>query len=336
MASVRGEVWKYLLGVEAPTKADELSRRQARLEDYCRLAGLPSPSDPLAALRLSRHLGPAAASAGAGAAAASASPPAAQQPPASAASSSASSAAAPSTAAAQQPPPPAARPVPHDSALKRLRAEIARYLRARAPLLLRQSSAAAAAAAVLPPSAPPSANTAAVAAATAPLSSALESVVAAFLANSPYADYQPHLVAVAAPFVVLFPRAEHDAFHCFSAFCMAVDDYYAVVPMTTRLADFLMLFRAVLPDLHGYFEDEELDFRDCASSWFRNLLAKELPFDSILDSLKDSLEDLEQSEIHAVLLCLPPLDMDMIINHAFSLRDEVADRNLSVLVRPSR
>ena len=52
---------------------------------------------------------------------------------------------------------------------------------------------------------------------------------------------------------------------------------------------------------------------------------------SILNYLKDELEELEQSEIHSVLSRLPLLDMDKIIIEAFRLKNEATDHNLNVI-----
>jgi hypothetical protein len=34
-----------------------------------------------------------------------------------------------------------------------------------------------------------------------------------------------------------------------------------------------------MPELHSHFEEEEVNFKECATSWFRYFLSKELPFE---------------------------------------------------------
>ena len=110
-----------------------------------------------------------------------------------------------------------------------------------------------------------------------------------------------------------------------------------------------MLFRSLLPDLHRHFEEEEVDFKDFTTSWLSTLLAKELPIDCVLrlwdlyfsrnDGLhlhvyvciailnlhKETLEDLEQSEIRGLLMKLPLLDMDQVIMEAFRFKYEAEE-----------
>ncbi|KAJ2467032.1 hypothetical protein EV174_006454 [Coemansia sp. RSA 2320] len=105
-----------------------------------------------------------------------------------------------------------------------------------------------------------------------------------------------------------------------------------------------------MPELYDYFEEEELDVGEWASSWLRFLLAKELPIHSVLDlwdvyfatpdyvdfhpfvclailrHLKDSLEDLEQSEIRSMLLRLPKMSISRIVGQAYNIRSEIQAR----------
>ncbi|KAI9327415.1 rab-GTPase-TBC domain-containing protein [Zopfochytrium polystomum] len=280
---VRGEVWKYLLGVEVPDKTDELSRRQAKQDEYRLLRqqqGSPTSGSATSSSSSNRLVTPSFHS--------SAFP---------------------------------------DTSLKRVRGEISRYYKARSKFL----------------------------AASPQFEKRLEEVLVAFLEHQRTVEYSPELVYLCGPLVALY-RREGDAFFGFLGLMTAIEDHYSTVTMNARLSDFLMLFGILLPDLHNHFEEEEVEFKECASSWFRHFLAKELPLEcllrlwdtyfsipvglglhvfvclAILSSLKDSLEDLEQSEIHAVLLRLPSLDMDKIVNQALSFRDEVVERNLSDLV----
>jgi hypothetical protein len=49
---------------------------------------------------------------------------------------------------------------------------------------------------------------------------------------------------------------------------------------------------------------------------------------TILNILKESLEDLEQSEIRATLLKLPPIDIEQVISRALNLKEEVRELGL--------
>ncbi|KAJ1679805.1 hypothetical protein EV182_001290, partial [Spiromyces aspiralis] len=119
-------------------------------------------------------------------------------------------------------------------------------------------------------------------------------------------------------------------------------DYASSCSLNKRIAQFLTYFRIVLPDL--YFEDEEVDMNEWVSSWLQYLLARELPLQctlrlwdvyfsqpdfmdfhpfvclALLSHLRETLEDLEQSEIRTMLLRLPDVDIPQIINQAFNFR----------------
>lgn len=114
-------------------------------------------------------------------------------------------------------------------------------------------------------------------------------------------------------------------------------------PLPQRVASFLTLFRTTLPELHAYFEAEEVDLTAVATSWLQHLLAREMQPDdlmrlwgtcrcspdtyfavpdlldlhlyvclAILTNSKDALEDLDRSETMTTLFALPPLDVDRV------------------------
>ncbi|KAI8620302.1 rab-GTPase-TBC domain-containing protein [Chytriomyces sp. MP71] len=249
---VRADAWKYLLGVEAPDKSNELSKRQAKYDQY-------------------------------------------------------------RTTERQS-----------TDVMKRIRGEVARYCRAR----VKSASRA------VDPSSP------------------IENVVSAYLTHFRGTEYSPVMIYLSGPFAYLMVT-ESDVYYSFCALMQMIEDHYAAVPMSNRLSEFLMLFRTLLPELHNHFEEEEVDFKEVATSWFQYMLAKELPMDcllrlwdtyfsvpnglnlhvyiclAILSMLKDNLEELEQSEIHGVLLRLPAMDMDSLINQALAVRDEVLMKRLT-------
>ncbi|WVQ80771.1 hypothetical protein IAT38_002876 [Cryptococcus sp. DSM 104549] len=115
-------------------------------------------------------------------------------------------------------------------------------------------------------------------------------------------------------------------------------------PIPSRLASFLTLFRQALPELHSYCEDEEVPYAQVGLSWMTTLLAKEMWLGdvlrlwdtylaaddmfalhcyvcvAILSTCKETLEELDGSEAKLVLLDLPPMDVDRLLQDAANLR----------------
>ncbi|KAJ2850394.1 hypothetical protein IWW36_001946 [Coemansia brasiliensis] len=177
-----------------------------------------------------------------------------------------------------------------------------------------------------------------------------EAVICAYLNCNNSIEYSPALIQLCAPFVITM-SAEYDVYSCFERL---VDTLLAESSLASninkRIAQFLSYFRTLLPELYNYFEEEELDVGEWTSSWLRNLLAKELPTTcvltlwdvyfaqpdfiefhpfvclAILQHLKDSLEDLEQSEIRSMLLRLPKMNMLRIVSQAHNIRSEIQTR----------
>ncbi|CAO3657734.1 unnamed protein product [Umbelopsis ramanniana] len=179
----------------------------------------------------------------------------------------------------------------------------------------------------------------------------LEHVVTAYLNNNRDVDYYPALVPICAPFVITL-KEESDAYYCFERLMKLLDEHFATNSINEQVANFMTLFRFILPDLHSYFEEEEVDLNEWATSWLQYLLAKELPFENlvrlwdtyfsypdpmdlhpyvclaILRTTKENLEDLEQSEIRTMLMRLPNMDITRIIAQAQNLRHETMERQL--------
>ncbi|CAG8566857.1 2965_t:CDS:2 [Diversispora eburnea] len=148
-----------------------------------------------------------------------------------------------------------------------------------------------------------------------------ENVIGAYMNNNNRdADYNPAFVHLCGPFVYCI-KNEAEVYYCF-----------------TRLMAIL---------------EEEVDINEWASSWLQFLFAKELQFESlmrlwdtyfsisdpiefhpyvclaVLKHARENLEELEQSEIRTLLLRLPSMDMEQIINQAFNLRHEILERQIS-------
>ncbi|KAI8343168.1 rab-GTPase-TBC domain-containing protein, partial [Chlamydoabsidia padenii] len=179
-----------------------------------------------------------------------------------------------------------------------------------------------------------------------------EHVILAYLNTNRDVEYSAAMISQCAPFIYCLEK-ECDAYYCFERMMQAIEDAYSNPYIKERVAQFMTLFRNMIPDLCSYFEDEEVDWNDWATSWLQHLLAKEMKFDdllrlwdtyfaiadplefhpfvclSILRNAKENLEDLEQSEIRTVLLCLPYLNMRRVITEAVNLHNETLERQMS-------
>ena len=157
------------------------------------------------------------------------------------------------------------------------------------------------------------------------------------------AEFHPALVYLCAPFVQCV-RVEAGMYFAFEKLMMLMARHSARNPLPRQVATFLTLFRTTLPELHSYFEEEEVDIIGFATNWLQHLLAGELRIEdlmrlwdtyfalpdfldlhlyvciAILTNCKDSLEELDRSETRSMLDSLPPLDIDRIINEAINIR----------------
>lgn len=70
--------------------------------------------------------------------------------------------------------------------------------------------------------------------------------------------------------------------HRFDAPCLRLDEYYAQHSLPSQISTFLTLFRTTLPELHAYFDEEELDMIGLASAWLRHLLAAEMRSEDLM------------------------------------------------------
>ncbi|KAJ9475656.1 Rab-GAP TBC domain-containing protein [Pseudozyma hubeiensis] len=157
------------------------------------------------------------------------------------------------------------------------------------------------------------------------------------------AEFHPALVYLCAPFVQCV-RVEAGMYFAFEKLMTLMARHSARHPLPRQVATFLTLFRTTLPELHSYFEEEEVDIIGFATNWLQHLLAGELRIEdlmrlwdtyfalpdfmdlhlyvciAILTNCKDSLEELDRSETRSMLDSLPPLDVDRIINEAINIR----------------
>ncbi|KAF9948117.1 hypothetical protein BGZ65_008296 [Modicella reniformis] len=162
------------------------------------------------------------------------------------------------------------------------------------------------------------------------------------------------MVNLCAPFVYSIKR-EWDAHLCFEKMVIMLDDHFNDESINEAVAKFMTLFHTCIPDLYSYFEEEEVDIREWAASALQFVLSRELSLENtmrlwdtyfaipeggwmdlhpfaclaILKQLKEGFEDLEQSEIRTMMMRLPQMDMDQIINEAFNLRHEILEGRIS-------
>ncbi|KAI8095013.1 rab-GTPase-TBC domain-containing protein [Gilbertella persicaria] len=144
-------------------------------------------------------------------------------------------------------------------------------------------------------------------------------IILAYLNNNRDIEYNSNLISLCAPFIHVMNN-ECDAYFCFEKLMQAI---------------------------------EEVDLNEWSTSWLQSLLSKEMRFEnlvrlwdtyfamsdpfsfhpficlSILQCVKEALEDLEQSEIRTMLLRLPLLNMEMIIADAYNFKHETMARQIS-------
>ncbi|EIE89243.1 hypothetical protein RO3G_13954 [Rhizopus delemar RA 99-880] len=145
-------------------------------------------------------------------------------------------------------------------------------------------------------------------------------IILAYLNSNRDVEYNPSFVSLVAPFIYVMDT-ECDAYFCFERIMQALD--------------------------------EEVEIHDWSTSWLQNLLSKEMRFEnlvrlwdcyfamsdplsfhpfvclSILLSVKEAVEDLEQSEIRTMLHRLPLLNMEMIIADAYNFKHETIERQMN-------
>ncbi|KAG0000241.1 hypothetical protein BGZ80_005316 [Entomortierella chlamydospora] len=184
------------------------------------------------------------------------------------------------------------------------------------------------------------------------ISRIFEDVISAYCNHNHRVEYYPAMVNLCAPFIYSVKR-ECDAFLCFEKMINTLDDYYSSRSINESVASFMTLFRTCIPDLYSYFEEEEVDIKEWAASALQFVLSRELSLENlmrlwdtyfavpdwielhpyfclaVLKHLKEGMEELEQSEIRTILMRLPNLEMDQIVNEAFNLRHEIKEREVS-------
>lgn len=175
----------------------------------------------------------------------------------------------------------------------------------------------------------------------------VEKVVLGHLILNLDISYEPGIVSLALPIVAVIPE-DHEAFDCLQSLQSLMSLALEQQPHTE--SQFLTLFRAIHPDLHSYFDEEEIHPRDWVSSWLKWLLSKELPLYcltrlwdtyfadglglhiyvclAIVGEWRDELTELEDVELKGFLQHLPSMDMNKIIRLAYNIQAEALARGL--------
>lgn len=167
-------------------------------------------------------------------------------------------------------------------------------------------------------------------------------------------EFDTPMVYLCAPFIELMPT-EADAFYAFNALMQRYQYMYTDEGLREAVSDFNVMFRALHPTLHDKFVLEEVDMNPFVRKWLRGLLVEQLPRRALLrlwdsyfanlgkdglglhpyvclvfiDHLKPELEDCDDSErITSLLNKLPALDIDHIIAHALTAREQLRERGI--------
>jgi hypothetical protein len=163
-------------------------------------------------------------------------------------------------------------------------------------------------------------------------------------------EYSPTMVSLLHVFVEVFtPAREMDIYY---AFCALMHRLGQISLFTTRgdglsraTANFLMLFRTLLPDLADFFESEEIEHRRWLHGWLQGLFSRgEMPTENtmrlwdfyfasglemhtyvclaVLDFLQEEITEMDGPEVVTFLGKLPDnLDPEQLLTRAVTIRE---------------
>ncbi|KAM0752113.1 RabGAP/TBC [Meredithblackwellia eburnea MCA 4105] len=171
----------------------------------------------------------------------------------------------------------------------------------------------------------------------------VENILSAYLNRHRHVEYKTGLVQLVAPFVWTL-KTEAGMYFCFERLMTKIEEGTLNTPLSARISFFLSLFRQFLPDLWAYFDEEGVAVRELASAWLQWFFAKEMGIESlmrlwdvyfavddlvdlhqyvclaILTTCKETLEELDESEVRSFLLNLPAMDVDRLVVEANNIR----------------
>lgn len=167
-------------------------------------------------------------------------------------------------------------------------------------------------------------------------------------------EFHANMVHLCAPFIELMPT-ESDAYYAFNALMQQHQHMFTDEGLGEAVSEFTTMFRSLHQDLYDHFVSEEVDINAWVRKWLRGLLVEQLPRRALLrlwdayfasldkhglnlhpyvclvfiDHIKSELQDCEDGErITAVLGKLPPLDVDYVIAHALTAREQLRERGI--------
>lgn len=173
--------------------------------------------------------------------------------------------------------------------------------------------------------------------------------------STPQIQYDDDLVYLLIPIIHTFNTQEPESYTLFSSLLHhqpssthhpIINLFNSTETLHEHISDFLSMFRLTHPDLYDLFVNEDVDITRWAKSWLRGLLVGQLPPKSLLRlwdvyfssdlldlhpfvclvfvaTVKQKLLDCDDAErIWSVLSSLPAIDIDRVVAHAITARDE--------------
>ena len=188
---------------------------------------------------------------------------------------------------------------------------------------------------------------------TREITSKFTRVITSYLQRCPNnVEYADDMVYLCAPFIEIM-STEADAFYAFNALMQRYQHMFTEEGLHDAVSEFINMFRTLHPCLYDHFVSEEVHINTWARKWLRGLLVSQLPRQSLLrlwdsyfanrggdeltlhpyvclvfiEHLKPELQDCDDGEaIVGILNRLPPIDIDRIIAHANTAKQELRGR----------
>lgn len=167
-------------------------------------------------------------------------------------------------------------------------------------------------------------------------------------------EFHSDMVYLCAPFIELM-STESEAYFAFNALMQHHQHMFTDEGLSEAVSEFTTMFCALHQDLYDHFLSEEVDIKSWVRKWLRGLLVQQLPRRTLLrlwdayfaslrnhalrlhpyvclvyiEHIKPELQDCEDGErIMSVLGKLPALDMDYVMAHALTAREQLRERGV--------
>lgn len=167
------------------------------------------------------------------------------------------------------------------------------------------------------------------------------------------AEFDTGMVWLAAPFVEVM-GSEADSYFAFAGLMARYGDMFTEGGSHERVSEFLTLLRALHQDLWDHLVAEEVEVKGWVAKWLKGLLVGQLPRKVLMrlwdayfaqsgggldlhpfvclvfvDDVKAELLECEDGErIAALLGKFRPLDIDYVIAHALTIREQLRERGI--------